>query len=884
MEYFGGLFAFLAGALATALAGMFVAMFREEFPGLFNLPMRFATAPLGLLAPIFAWLGRQRPFSTIGRVIERHVTEERVMGLLDRLFAKSEDDLLRGDLVEYALNRYDPAKKKYFGLLFMHIPPDLEKPWVFDGLTIDRCPPAETFAPGKIDRVLLTQCVRVGVTSGLLVLMLALLLWNPAYMIGRPSIEQIGLSSVSTAEIVLTEDVWGEKAAMETQGKLAERRQSLQDTLKADLKSSLPNGLFAALALALASAVIVVPRSINGVMARAAKPFQTQTNASVVLANYRQEEMTEHLENWYEQVKAVTGWDAKTPTLYIGVATGIMRVRNMIGAPKRGTEMILSANDAGQGGICVLGGTGAGKTTLVLMRVIKQWLELRKFSNEGNIQLKIGLFVTDAKGALAGEVLALCRKMGCEADLRTIGTKTAEGQFAVNLLEGLNPLQFHMALKNVYEAIGGGESSDPYWGNSAMDLAFHAGKLAYVFQEIDRGYELANIENMQPWSIRFIYKIGVNSNKVDEVMRDVVAAIHDPEQHRFIAKLVDDPTFWDSVEWLERFWDDNHNPSKTRGGILGQFEQLFGGFNKSRELGESFGAGGGERLLRVEECFDKLTACAVSDQDFGEAGNVVNVLIQYRIMHQSQVDFEADPQIAEKRKLLYAQDEAHSTISVSTTGLSHANYWNQSRGFGVIGLIATQSLASLYQKFSEWQVKNLFDQFRNKIILRGESEDTEYISKIIGEGPRSYVFSPNFAESYDSLHWDCEDPVDSPPARLSGHERVEALLSGLFSPAYVLEDVSWPNWRPIYETDRRFLLSGFGAMAGNAMQALRDAVWRGEDGSKSAYADGNHTDKFVKPSDIHWEGRDALVMIQRGGHVKVDYVELIERKEQENVV
>lgn len=201
------------------------------------------------------------------------------------------------------------------------------------------------------------------------------------------------------------------------------------------------------------------------------------------------------------------GGDAERMAI-LGTTTGLFAARGDDLAPSDGLAFALGLKDLQQH-LLVLGGTGSGKTSALLVPLAMQ----------AGIWPGVGMVVMDGKGALPAELAGLV------PGLRIIDPEKER----LSLVAGLEPEQ----LVGLMAAMLGGGGSDPFWNNAAADLLRH-------------GAVLAKAAGGRFWSLR-----GVASVAFDEDERlDAIRALDPGQDHglRLAEALQFFETRWPATE------------------------------------------------------------------------------------------------------------------------------------------------------------------------------------------------------------------------------------------------------------------------------------------------------------------------------------------------
>jgi hypothetical protein len=233
--------------------------------------------------------------------------------------------------------------------------------------------------------------------------------------------------------------------------------------------------------LALLAAAIMAPglaffnvvRGLQMYFSRASAALATPTRDSIVAWANRADIRATEQEAYARQIDlALMNPDA--PTITVGKATGIARARGSMRSPGVGQTVALDAESIRQH-VIAFGGTGEGKT-----RAFLQPMARRIFAAQWGDGARIGGYITDGKGVLYKDLVGL-PEIASRGDVRVLGTD--EGQFGVNLVAGMTPLEVATMLKTVTTQVVG-EKEDVFWSEQASIIVYHSAVLCSVLERI----------------------------------------------------------------------------------------------------------------------------------------------------------------------------------------------------------------------------------------------------------------------------------------------------------------------------------------------------------------------------------------------------------------
>lgn len=853
-------------------------------------------APAKLAIRPLLWLAFKIPgVERAGKWLWSQMTDEALERFFDRKFRDAKHPLLRGDLEAYAAQRW--PKERWPHLWMENIPEDLQRPLVVDGRLVDGSAPAAVMAPNFVDTVLVGQAFRRAVLAGLFWGFIGLVAWHPQMYLGASlgdGMAQAGARSAQaqadkrrsgsgvdlayqTMGVQLLEDAWDMETLNakireqgELQGKVMENRRE-------SIVASAPGGSITAVLFG----ILVFFGTWRGLVRDAAQqrvePLRRQQKESIVRWKYRLDQREVEYKAYLAQLKTAMEWD-KTEIIEVGRASGTFRYRGQLGAPAQGQALRFTLQDAGQHCL-VLGGTGEGKTRSILVPTVKGILAIRQRKIEAGEPKAISIYGTDGKAVLWRDIKKAAEEMGQGDDVRVIGCRVDQGEYGVDLLDGVEPQLVADIIRSVARQTKGESGGDSFWPDMASEVIRNCAVLARAAECTKWGLAMANSTNERLYSLVFIYQLALDP----ELQLQAIGAIQESYQdERFLPALKEyiTPELTYAVRYMAGQWETMASDTKT--GIIANITQIMAPFASNMALRSSFASGTGEKLMSMAETWGRICLVNVSSLEYGIAGRIVNVFIKTLLYTEARKREMADPSIGFREKLLFMADEFQDLITADVAGMSDANFWNVARSSGVIGFVSTQGMASLEQAVGRISAENFALQMRNKIILRVEDPATmEYAKKLAGKSLRSYTFESSRHESYDAMVRETgHDPMQAGPARIVElpDNYLSALASGWLQAHKASLPLSFDTWKAAVEVDLRFVPSGglFGNKDGSAqLAAEQQAYWRAEDKSMAYMADGNHEADVLRDEDLISMGRaHAYVYLQRAGATRQDIAEI----------
>lgn len=889
------------GSIAVVAIAVFVVMtltgLRKPGQAVFQLArmMQFALeAPVRLL--LRPTIGLLHSIPVWGRVVKwfwSTFTDDAVADVFNRVFRNSANPLVRGDLETVAKQWYPPERYPH---LWMAVPDDLRRPLVVDGRLPDGARPA-SLAPKFIDSALVGSAFRLGVLSGVFWAVIALTFWHPQSIIGSqlvPSVSRgdqdqmvgnggaggpgggIGAQAGVGMLALVREDVWNpsdlagkiEAAARMHEEVIANRREAVLDAA--------PNGWITSILFG----VLVALGTWRGLIRKAVQPMvdplRRPTKESVVRWKYRCEQRDLEYQAYVGQLRVLAEFD-RSAVVTLGTASGLFRYRGHLNGPMRGQALCVSLNDLAQH-MLVLGGTGEGKTRSILLPMVDQLLALRQQDTEN--QLAISFYCTDGKGVLWRDIKGAAEKAGQGNDVRVMGCRVENGEYGVDLLDGVEPQLVADIIRSVARQTGGGTSSDSFWPDMASEVIRNCAVICRAWEMTDDGLAYVEQTGERIYSLVLIYQMTFDPALQGRAIKAIGDAYEDPHQRAGIKPFLTAELSYASRYMAEQ-WTTMAADTKT--GILANITQVMSPFATNVALRRSFASGQAERVMSIAQAWGSICLVNVPSLEYGLAGRIVNVFLKTLLYTEARKREMADPKVGFREKMLFVSDEFQDLITADVAGLSDANFWNVARSTGMIGIISTQGMSSLEQAIGKVGSENFALQMRSKIILRVEDPSTlQYARTLAGKTLRSYTFESQHYESFEALVTEQRgvDPLSREPARINEmqDDLIKTLAGGWLQVPFASLPVAFETWAPNVDVDTRFIprASLLGSGGGDEQRAAQQAAhWRAEDKNLAYMSDGNHESDVLREEDLVAMGRaHAFMYLQRAGGTRMDLVRI----------
>ncbi len=752
---------------------------------------------------------------------------------LDGLFARHKDPLLRGDLPAYAAAEYPPED---YPTAWTDIPADLRRPLVWDGRLLNGRHVAELAKVHMTDEVVTEAVARSGIRAFWLAIGAALfvavllygrqffaMLWHGIGLTPYPTWAAeagVWLPIVSWYALVTIERAW------------------------------LLGGLILQFGLALA---LLFPAmwffgfgaAMTRFWNRVSAPLRRPTRDALMLWKANLPTRALQYRAYCREVEQATGRLADQPFIPVGTATGTVRSRGDMEAPTGGQIVGFDGESIRQHSL-VLGGTGSGKTRLVIRPLFD-----RIMSAAWGAGHRIGAYVTDGKGTLWRDLMPF---VADRKDVAILGTGADHA--GVDLVKGMSPLEVATTFKAVSGQVAG-KPSDDFWPESASLLLMHAAIVARALDSHPATVaEWIEQKAARPYSLLGIALLASEEKAAREAFERVASIADELAEREGVTDEEKAPLLeaFTSIEWL----DGSFLPmaQETKSSIIANVNVVLGKLQGAVELSRRFCRGTCERTVDVDHALrGGVLMIAVGETEHGMAGKVVNCWLKTRLYILARRRLLDDPEGCRSTSCALFADEFQM---LATTGQdSDSTFWNIARETGVFMVAATQSLAALKQVIGEDATANLVNLLRSKIVLKTEELSTlDFVRRLSGEAPRGWETDEGFYASQTAR----EIAVGN-----VGETRVDLGWLGGIWPRYVRFTTS-PD--AIYDYRIR------GGSREHKASMVHQLNFRKEDRHKSALTEGVTFRPKVETDELLLGSGMAFAVIQRAGGDRMDILDL----------
>jgi hypothetical protein len=590
-----------------------------------------------------------------------------------------------------------------------------------------------------------------------------------------------------------------------------------------------------------------------------------------LIYDHRADQRDEEYRAYARQVEAVN--DPKRPLtrvlFRVGTAQGTLRSRGVMRAPARGTPMCIDGESIRQH-VLVLGGTGSGKTRLVIRPLASQIM-----TADWGQDTRIGAYVTDGKGTLWRDLI-FAEGMADRTDVRVVGSGTYVVQrpdgtsatiptFGCNLIAGMTPMEVGDTFEAIYSQLGGGSGKDTFWVRSAAIAMMHGATLAQFIESGSDKDELdywEDVVGVSPFTLIGIAKLIFDSAQKGGLLDRAVEYAERNRKSDPSAPLL----IQESLDWVRNSWRPMASETKT--GVIANLNTLIGKLVGSPKLASAFCQRtlAADQVIDVDHALDGgILMIAVGEDEFGVAGKIITCCLKTRLYIKAKRRLQTEGRAARER-ISVAMIADEFQLLATTGAESDETFWNTARETGVFGVVATQSIAAMEARIGAPATKNLMDLFRSKIVLATEEKATqEYCQRLAGKVFQGWKTE---ADYFETVHQREKMYPDV------GYDRLESSIIDGIIPARL--SLSIKNIRDVIAHDNRFVGQYTKSKDGDdnaRIGAMREAWNRYIDKNRSELTNGLKEIPALDDGELNRGSGFGFVYLQRAGGVRLDVVD-----------
>lgn len=653
----------------------------------------------------------------------------KALALTDRAFASSRNPLLRGDLVAYGREGFDPAD---YQTMWMDIPEDIQRRITWDGRLLNGDMPAELAKERFTDELMMSMMVK----SGKKALTITTVIGVVVALMTIPNFSVAFTGQTAYPTWAAESGVWLPVAAWYLLT-VIERVGGLVGAISVSMAMLLPLLLlfpvfwwwgFSALC--------------ERMWRKYSVPYRYPTADT---QHFWKERVADRIKDYdaYKGMVAEAFRIADKPLIPVGIAAGLTDARGDNLGPLQGQIVCLDGDSLAQH-VLILGRTGAQKTRLAFTPLFK-WVVSDIWGSH-----KKGAYVTDGKAVLWREMMP---HVAHRKDVKVIGVEP--GQFGIDLIRGMSPTEVS-AMFEAVDGQGSAKSSEgDFWSVSASDAILKAAQVAYILDR-HKGVcaEWREELRVRPYSLYSIFNIATDPHYMaraaelfldEEIGQAIVEAI-DADDQRNLERFVQAQ---EAALWFKRVF--LMMSDGQRDGIIGHVAKVLGKLRSSRTVVDRFCSGDSDESVDVDYALNGgiLMIAMGSAGELGEVGRLMAVWLKTRLIFLAARRLEQDAlngtDVCKRSSCGLFADEFQMLATTGGGDKSDAEAWNWARASGLHLVAATQNISALRLKMGDTAAANFLLQMNSKIVLEiDERETIEWVEKTSGSLPDGWQTDPRF--------------------------------------------------------------------------------------------------------------------------------------------
>lgn len=372
------------------------------------------------------------------------------------------------------------------------------------------------------------------------------------------------------------------------------------------------------------------------------------------------------------------------------------------------------------GGMCVFGMKGAGKSQ-ILLRLVDQILE----HNAHDPETKMALCVIDVKGDLTDFITRKAAAVGRESDVTVLGIETKDHWNPIGTLGSTSRFsecrQVGYFLRSAM-SVGGSQGGDnnKYWEDNADNLC------ARTLHLLALAGEDVNFTN--------IYGFITHLNNSDDKSVEYRQTLYNAAQKTILGERILSEELKETRDYFENEFVKLDSRVRTIViNVASNFLQKFMSSEYRMAFGRKHTDPGHFSGFRNLIAKGGIFVLQIRSNEHGTIANSIATLCKLSYMAAVKTrDKNPHDKVVRKTALVCDEYQGYVTPSGSQTE-GDDKYFEQSRSFGAIDIIATQQYASIVAAVGEAMAGRILGNFNTLLIFKhNDPKLTEHTSKLAG--------------------------------------------------------------------------------------------------------------------------------------------------------
>ncbi|MBY4717553.1 TraM recognition domain-containing protein [Ralstonia mannitolilytica] len=360
--------------------------------------------------------------------------------------------------------------------------------------------------------------------------------------------------------------------------------------------------------------------------------------------------------------KRATNYDRKSPLIAGYISTGLFEKKGVIGALPAYTPIYQSILDKSQN-TAGFGGTGSGKTELLVKPEIMSWFHIKnmyynqqqayneifdprlnqltpKAIAEGYLDtyrplpdnpMSVSLSMMDIKGQIWKDLIPFIEEAHLSDDFIKIGA--GDDQYSVDPLANVyDASKLRDILNSIMSQLGSKDEGD-FWNKKSKQLIEKFADLAILYHRTTKGYKYMTREMTKIWSLMFIYRLVCLDNDNHLLSHCVYSIFEEAELHpeRMADVLTEQRV--QSIQELMTNWLELSEAKETQIGMKANMNSIMSDYSNDKL--RPFLTGLGNNVIEIKEFWRLICAFDFPMEKYSTTGKTLLLMIKTLIFEEA---------------------------------------------------------------------------------------------------------------------------------------------------------------------------------------------------------------------------------------------------------